>query len=120
MRKVFMTLIFTFKKLLSYVPFSVPVGMSQYEKWAAEIIELTNLPATSDSQKFVICTMLLHADSSRDLISKNYFVKRLRKTAANQVVSQALQDLKQKQADEAKLAEDTAKKEQAVTLGEQQ
>lgn len=71
--------------------------MSEFETFAQNIIELGGEYADPDSLKFAIASMLIHADAKHGSLPLNYFVVRLRKTAANQVASQVFQDVKIKQ-----------------------
>lgn len=89
----------------SFLPTKLPVGTTEFENWVDSIIALSGSYADRDSMKFAIASMLIHADARHGALSKQYFVTRLRKSAANQIASQVFQDLKQKQ------AEATAKKE---------
>lgn len=100
------------KRLMSYFPCPLPVGMSQFETWSDSIIALSGPYADSDSMKFAIASMIMHLGAQRSYVPKNFFVRSLRKTAANQIAGQVFQNIKQKQAEEAtkvqQPAEDTA------------
>jgi hypothetical protein len=101
------------KKILSYLPTKLPVGLTEFNTWADSIIELSGQFADRDSMVFAISSILIHADSKYGALPKKYFVDRLRKSAANQVASQAFQDIKQRQdtaikAEQQKQAEATA------------
>jgi|ERR1019366_10357905 hypothetical protein len=85
------------KRLLSYLPTKLPVGLTEFNTWADSIIELSGQYADSDSMRFAIASMVIHLPSGTGAISKNHFVKGLRKSAANQVASQVFQDVKQRQ-----------------------
>lgn len=85
------------KRLLSYLPTQLPVGMSQFEAWSDSILELSGEYADRDSMKFAIASMLIHADARHGSLPKHYFVVRLRKSAANQIASQVFQQVKAKQ-----------------------
>lgn len=87
-----------FKRVLSYFPEPLPVGMAQFNAWANDIIELSGKYANETSLRFALATMIMHADAKFGSLSKNYFVIRLRKVAANQVAGQVFQDIKDKQA----------------------
>lgn len=106
------------KRLLSYFPTPLPVGLSQFNTWADSIIELSGDYADRDSMTFAIASMVIHLPAGTASVPKNFFVKSLRKSAANQVASQVFQDIKSKQAEAmAKLkAEDTAK--ETLTSGQ--
>ncbi len=100
------------KRLLSYLPTPLPVGVSQFESFADSIIELSGPYADVDSMRFAIASMIIHADHKNAALPKNYFVTRLRKSAANQIASQVFQDIKTRQELTLKTkAEETALKE---------
>ena len=92
------------KKILSYVPEPLPVGMTEFNKFADEIIDLAGNYADKDSMTWAIASQIIH--SSKSSISKHQFVCQLRKAAANQIASQVFQDIKIKQAEVAKLAQE--------------
>lgn len=102
---VLATLSLLMKRLKSYFPSKLPVGMQEFDAWAAEIIELSGKYADETSLRFAIATMVLHAESKYGSLPKNYFVVRLRKTAANQVAGQVFTDIKAKQEEQKKAAE---------------
>lgn len=85
------------KLILSYLPTPLPVGTTQFEAFADSIIEISGQYADKDSMRFAIASMIIHADHKAARLSKQYFVQRLRKSAANQIASQVFQDIKQKQ-----------------------
>jgi thiamine pyrophosphate-dependent acetolactate synthase large subunit-like protein len=93
------------KRLLSYLPTKLPVGLTEFHAWADSIIELSGKYADEDSLKFALASMILHIDAKVASISKNYFVNNLRKVAANQVAGQVFQDIKTKQQEAQKAAE---------------
>lgn len=88
--------------LLSYLPTALPVGLTEFHVWADSVIDLAGQFADSDSMKWALASQVLHLDHKLAYKSKNYFVNCLRKAAANQVVSQAIQDIKDKQQERAK------------------
>jgi hypothetical protein len=103
-------------RLLSLFPSKLPIGMTEFEKWSSEVIELTGPIADTDSLKFALCSMILHKGPDRNGVSpgsmpKNFFVQGLRKSAANQVASQVFQDIKIKQQEEAKRKQEEASKQ---------
>lgn len=98
------------KKVLSLLkaclPSPLPVGLTQYEEWSNEVIELAGAP-NNDSTKFTVAVMILHLDSTAAYKPKIFFVKSLKKAMSNQTVSQIIQDLKTKQAEELEAAKRT-------------
>lgn len=105
------------KRLLSYLPTKLPVGTTQFDTFADDIIELSGQYADRDSMRFAIASMIIHADHKAAALSKNYFVTRLRKSAANQVASQVFQDIKTLQDAKLKQAEVTATTEASNNSG---
>ncbi len=105
-------------RLLSYFPTNLPVGATEFDKWSDSIIELSGPYADRDSMKYAIATALIHASANVGALPKNYFVVRLRKSAANQVASQVFLDIKAKhdkqaaEATAAKLEADSGKLQQ--------
>ena len=99
--------------LLSYIPTPLPTGASAYEAWLNEIVLLTGQLADEQSLKWVISNEIMRLAPGRDKVPKRYFVKSLRKYAANQVAAWKVQEIKQAQDERAKQlkAEDTAKSE---------
>lgn len=103
------------KRILSYFPAKLPVGMTEFESWADSIIELSGSYADKDSMVFAIASILIHADAKYGSLPKAYFVNRLRKSAANQVASQLFQDIKARQT---KAAEEAKKQAEATATQE--
>lgn len=86
-----------YNKLLSYIPSALPVGLEDFDSWAKSIIDQSKVP-DNDSVRFSLAVMVLHLETTISHKAKAYFVRALHKAAANQVVSQVIQDLKAKQA----------------------
>lgn len=107
-------------KATSYVPTKLPVGMAEFNTWADSIIELSGKFADEDSMKYAIASNLMHLPHTTSSVPKNYFVKALRKAAANQVASQVFMYLKIKQQEAAAVAqaEVTAELDKASSDGE--
>lgn len=66
----------------------LPVGMKEFHEWSDYIIFLAGLKATNESQKYALSNMILHLGPTVDAESDAYFVKALRKSAANQVADE--------------------------------
>lgn len=97
------------KVLTSYLPTKLPTGMTEFDNFANDIIELAGNYADEDSMKFVIATNIQHMKQTQDRVSKQFFVRVLRKAAANQIASQVFINIKAKQLEAQKQAEATAK-----------
>ena len=100
-------------RTLSYVPTRLPVGLAEFNAWADSIIGLLgpgfdNVP--KDDLYFVLATIVMHLPSGKDSVPKAYFVRSIRKGAANQVAGQIFQEVKKRQAEQEakKQAEATA------------
>jgi hypothetical protein len=90
--------------VLSYLPRRLPQGLTEFSDFAQEVLSLSGLP-DNDSTRFSLAVMVLHLDSTSSHKPKRYFIRSLQKTAANQVVSQVINDLKEKQAAQQKAAQ---------------
>ena len=99
------------KRLLSRIPTKLPVGLSQFDAWTKEIIELSGQFADETSIRFVLASELMHSDAKKGSVPKHYFVSRCRKLAANQTAGYILQEIKAAQ--EKVKAEEAAKAEAA-------
>lgn len=94
--------------VLSYFPRKLPNGMSEFNSWADRIISLTGQIADEDSMRYVLASNILHLGPQSSRVPDQYFVRAMKKGAANQVASAVFQDIKQKQieaAEKAKAAE---------------
>ena len=122
------------KKALSYFPTKLPTGMSEFEAWSNDIIELTGPLAEPTSLKFALADMILRIGPLKNdkyqtipgSVPKNYFVQALRKIASSQIASGVLHQIKvdqeaaQKAAAEKAQAEATAATTEATSQNEQQ
>lgn len=84
------------ERVLAYIPSRLPVGIHEAEVWAESIIRMAKLPQ-NDSMKFALCVKILHLGEAESYKAKEFFIRCLHKAAANQVVSQIINDLKAKQ-----------------------
>lgn len=94
-------------KLSFMFPTKLPQGMTEFDAWANDISNVYGLPS-NDSVKFALATMVLHAKSTDAYVPKHYFGMSALKSAANQVAAGVMQDLKQKQAEAIKQAQELA------------
>lgn len=98
-----------FKKVAARFPTKLPVGMTEFNAWADSIIDLAGEFADRDSMKYALASNVIHMKHTQDSAPKSYFVSVLRKAAANQVASQVFQDVKVKQEEAIKAAQEAAK-----------
>lgn len=101
--KLRQTLKVALKRLLAYFPSLLPQGLTELENWSSDIINTYGMP-DNDSVRFTLAVTILHLDPTTSRKPKAYFGRCLRKAAANQVVSQVIQDLKYKQEEARKAA----------------
>lgn len=110
------------KLLLAFIPTRLPIGMSEFDNWSNDIIELSGLP-DNDSVRFALASAIMHGKSDGAYVSKFYFVKLMLKGAANQIAHAKFQALKQEQeakaAEAKRLAEEKALEAQVAILTEQ-
>jgi len=81
----------------------LPIGMTEFDEWASNIIAGARLPAASDdpetqydSQKFALASMLMHLGPTVDHECDGYFIKSLRKAAVNQIADAKMKELRDK------------------------
>lgn len=84
-------------KALSYFPRNLPVGVTEFYTWSDRIISLSGNFADTDSMRFALASQLIHLGAQQSCVSDQFFIRSMRKAAANQVASQVFQDIKQKQ-----------------------
>lgn len=93
----------------------LPVGRQEFDVFADRIHSGTGLPNTLESTKFALAEMIMHLDPTMDFQTDAYFIKKLRKGAANQVAVAVMEEVRA--AAKARLkAEEEAKKQ--LTQGE--
>lgn len=63
----------------------LPVGLTEFHEWADRIIEIADLEATPESQKYTLANLILHMKPTEAFCEDAYFVGSLRKAASNQV-----------------------------------
>jgi hypothetical protein len=87
---------FIWLTIRSFFPSSLPQGMTEYNNWAFSIISLSKLP-DNDSTRFALGSMIMHMGSRQDVKPMRFFVKQLRKAAANEIAHSVISALKEKQ-----------------------
>lgn len=108
-RSIMKQIKYIYKLIMSYFPAKLPVGLTAMHKFCDDVIELSGKFADIDSMKFAIATTIIHLDQGSAYVSKQFFVRRMRKAAANQVASAIFQEVKKRQDEEKAKAEATAK-----------
>lgn len=77
--------------------YTLPTGLTEFNEFADRLIKKAGQFADRDSMVYAIAMELIHSDPKTPF-SDEYFVTRLRKAAANQVASQVVNDIREKQA----------------------
>ena len=98
--------------VLSYFPSPLPIGITEFEKWADSVLALTPLP-NNESMKWSLATMILHSDKGDAYKAKRYFARCLHKAAANEIAGAYMHELKEKQ--KRQMQEEAAKAAQAAS-----
>jgi hypothetical protein len=107
MNKVFSRFKLLIKKMLSVFPSDLPVGMTAFNKWMDEVLELTGPIADKTSMTWLVSNEIMHVKSGMDRVPKRYFVKVLRKFAANQLAAAKVNEIKLQQEAAQKAAQQT-------------
>lgn len=90
----------------------LPLGVAEYQEWSERIWKGACIPgATLESTRFALAAMIMHAKPTDDHICDGYFIKCLRKGAANQVAHSFL--VLEKAEEQARQAERAAAAEAA-------
>lgn len=63
----------------------LPVGLQGFNDWSDRIIKIAGLVSTPESQKYALAHMLTNLPPQECEESDDYFVKAMRRAAANQV-----------------------------------
>jgi hypothetical protein len=94
--------------------YKLPTGMKEFDAFAKRIIKKAGKFADEDSMVYAIAMELIHSDPKTQF-SDEFFVTRLRKVAANQVASQIALDIKSRQMEAQKKAQEQQKAEATAT-----
>lgn len=95
------------KRILALLPTKLPQGMTEFNTWADDILDIYNMP-NNDSTKFALATAVMHLPATKAFVSKEYFGRILVKGAANQVVYAVMQEAKERQAEKARQEQEAA------------
>jgi len=107
------------KRLISYFPTQLPVGMTEFNDFANDIVELTGPIADKESLIWVASNEIMRMPPGQNRVSKNTFVKLLRKYAANQIAAAKVLEIREAQEAKKKAASEAAQLQQAaVTTAE--
>lgn len=82
--------------LASYIPTPLPIGMTEFDAWAKDVLSLTPLP-DNDSTRFALASIIPHQKAEHYRVAKIKFVNLLMKSASNQIAGGVMHELKAKQ-----------------------
>ncbi len=88
---------------------TLPVGLTEFEQWAQDIIVLSKAP-DNDSVRFALASIIINLKHDQPKQSKKYCAGILIKGMATQVASSVFHEMKVKQAEAAKAASEAAQK----------
>jgi hypothetical protein len=94
------------KRILSYVPTSVPTGMTKFDAYVQDIVALCGPIASAEDIEWVVDAEMMRIAPKANRIPKNDFVRSIKVAAAKQLAGARFQALKEKQ--QLKQAEATA------------
>lgn len=102
-----------FRLIKALFPSALPNGMSDFDVWANDIIDLYNFP-NNDSIRFALASMIMHAGPTDAYKSKFYYNLMIKASMSKQVAGAQFQEIKLRQKAEqdalvAKAAEESAK-----------
>lgn len=104
--------------LRSYMSEALPQTPKAHNDWATAILELSGLPDNS-SFRHALSTMVLHLPAGVMKASKQGFIKQLKRSIANQTAYTIMQDIKEQEANERKLLENSKVQEATKGLGQE-
>lgn len=107
------------KLFRSLFPSKLPVGMEEFEAWAQDFEQTFSLPTKDkDTVRFVLTTAIMHLGPQVAHKSKVYFYLTLRAGAAKQVAGAVFHDIKLRQQEAARKAQEEATKEKVASNGQ--
>lgn len=77
-------------------PSALPNGMSEFDTWANDIIDLYNFP-NNDSIRFALASMIMHSGPTDAYKSKFYFSLMIKSSMAKQIAGAQFQEIKNRQ-----------------------
>ncbi len=99
-----------FRLLVSLFPTALPVGMTAFNAWADDIIDLYSFP-NNDSIKFSLASMVMHLGPTTAFKPKFHFFLMVRSGMSKQIAAATFQEIKNKQEALAKAAQEAATNE---------
>jgi hypothetical protein len=81
-------------KVMGRLPNALPKGMWEFDNFAQQIFYTYDLPDLP-SYRQAIATMIMHLPPQTDRVPLVYFAKSLRKSMANQIAYETIQQIKE-------------------------
>jgi hypothetical protein len=103
------------RRLLALIPTKLPTGMTEFEEWSDDVLDLYNMP-NNDSTKFALATSIMHLSATDAFKPKEYFGRILLKGAATQIAYAKMQEAKTRQEEKAKAEVEAAKQLEDTTI----
>lgn len=95
------------KKFKSLFPSPLPSGMTEFESYATEILELAGAPH-NDSTVHAVAVMIMHLGPLESSPPKNKIVRQIRKGMANEVAQQVFVNMQEKHRAKVKAEQEAA------------
>lgn len=84
----------------------LPTGRAEFDEWSDRIISGSLLPATPESQKFALASMICQLPAHESHKPDGWFISCLRKSAATQVAQTVMREMQEVSRARAKAEED--------------
>lgn len=81
------------RRLRALFPSKLPIGVTEFNAWADDIVELSGLP-DNDSMRYTLAVVVLELPKTNAYRPKEFFIRALIKGACNQIVSQIMHDIR--------------------------
>lgn len=97
MSKILQIVVKIYKQVRGLFPSPLPVGVVEFDTWAASIGATYKLPTNNlDSIKFTLATLIMHSGPTVAFKPKYYFVLAIRASAAKQIAGNAFHEIKER------------------------
>jgi hypothetical protein len=83
-------------RFLAFLPSKLPVGKSEFERFASSILTTYGLP-DEPGYHHMIASMIQHLPNSKHMVSKRYFMKLIKKAMSNEVAFYVMRDIHENQ-----------------------
>ncbi len=82
------------KILKSHIALEIPTGMTKFNQWLDDLVELVGPIADAESIRWTACNEIMRLPPTSNRVKQNKLVKIVRKFAANQLAAHTVNQLK--------------------------